>query len=243
MASVLVVGASREVSADWALTAFLGGSHTRDSSLTLTRPSAATDVTLARVRYDGASFEAPPYYGYRLAFFPRSSWFGIEGELIHLKVIADTSRMTSVEGIVQGDRVNGEQPIASLIQRFSITHGVNLVLVNAVARRPLRWRTNDDRPSTLVVGRLGLGGSVPHPESAIDGIAYEGYEWGALSTQAAAGVERRLAGPLYVVAEYKLSRSVQRVTIAGGSARTPLVTHHLVGGLVAYLGPHSRRTE
>jgi hypothetical protein len=43
----------------------------------------------------------------------------------------------------------------------------------------------------------------------------------------------------YASGEYKLTRTVQDVTIAGGSARTPLVTHHLVAGVTFHLGfPH-----
>jgi hypothetical protein len=62
------------------------------------------------------------------------------------------------------------------------------------------------------------------------------YEWGAFSVQGAAAAEARIAGALYVSGEYKLTRTVQDVTIAGGSARTPLVTHHLAAGLTFHFG-------
>ena len=225
-----------EAAADWTLAAFLGASRTRETSLTLTQPGQGTNLTLFPVHYDSASFEAPLYYGYRIGLFPKSRWFGIEGELIHLKVIADTARVVNADGALGGLRVNGPRPMSAIVERFSITHGVNLVLINAVLRHQVPREADRRRARVAVVGRVGLGASIPHPESAINGEAYERYEWGAFSMQGAAGVELRLAGPLYVLSEYKLSRTVQEVTVAGGSASTPLVTHHLVAGLTTRFG-------
>jgi hypothetical protein len=68
----------------------------------------------------------------------------------------------------------------------------------------------------------------------------QGYEWGALSLQAAGGVEARIADRFYAFGEYKLTRTVQDVMIAGGDARTRLVTHHLVGGITARFGMPGR---
>ena len=69
--------------ADWTLGVFVGMAHTRPTSLTLIQPAEDTDVTLSPVRYRSESLTLPIYYGYRVAFFPRSSWLGIEGELVH----------------------------------------------------------------------------------------------------------------------------------------------------------------
>jgi hypothetical protein len=121
--------------ADWTLTGFVGAAHTRTSSLTLTRPTEATDVVLSPIRYASESLKLPPYYGYRAAFFPRSGWFGIEGELIHVKVVADTTRAVRMHGTWRRARVDETVRLSSVIQDFSITHGVNLLLVNAVVRR------------------------------------------------------------------------------------------------------------
>jgi hypothetical protein len=64
----------------------------------------------------------------------------------------------------------------------------------------------------------------------------EQYEWGALSLQAAGGLEVRLGRRLYAAGEYKLTRTVQEVSVVGGAARTGLTTHHVTVGLVAHLG-------
>jgi len=204
--------------ADWTIAGFVGAAHTLDSSIRLIQPADLTDVTLSPVSYRSESFELPIYYGYRVGVFPGSRWFGVEGEFIHLKVIADTSR----------------QPVAGVLERFSITHGVNLVLVNAVVRHPLG--DDDRRPRWLLTGRLGAGASVPHAESTIGGVSLEQYEWGSFSAQAAAGVELRLGQRVSLAGEYKLTRTVQDVSVVRGSVNTPLTTHHLVAGLVVHLG-------
>lgn len=236
VASMLTLWAAREAAADWTLTAYLGASRTQETSLTLVRPGSDTHVTLSPVHYDSASFEAPPYYGYRVGWFPKSTWFGVEGEFIHLKVIADTARVTTVDGTFDGARVTGRRPMEEIIQRFSISHGMNLVLVNAVVRRGVAMSARTPTPRLVLTGRFGAGASIPHPESTVNGMTFESYEWGAFSMQGGAGIELRLGGRAYLTGEYKLSRTVQDVTIPGGSVRTPLVTHHLVGGLVTHLG-------
>ena len=104
-----------------------------------------------------------------------------------------------VEGTLRGEAVSTTRPLAAIVQRFSITHGVNLALVNAVARLPFRRREPD--PRWFFTGRLGAGASVPHPESTIAGTRLEQYEWGAFSVQAAAGVEVRLGRRISLAGE------------------------------------------
>jgi hypothetical protein len=191
-------------------------------------------VSFSPVRYRSESLEAPVYYGYRLGFFPRSGWIGVEGELIHLKVVADTRPDVRIDGVLRGEPVSGSVPLSSIVEDFSITHGVNLLLLNAVARR----RAGGDRASHArwtVAARLGAGASIPHAESTIGGAHREGYEWGALSVQGAAGVEMRVMRGLSIMSEYKLTHTVQDVRVAAGTARTPLTTHHVVAGLAVRL--------
>jgi hypothetical protein len=68
------------------------------------------------------------------------------------------------------------------------------------------------------------------------GASLEHYEWGAFSVQGAAGVELRLARSVYLAGEYKLTRTVQDVSVVHGSASTPLTTNHFVAGIVTHLG-------
>jgi opacity protein-like surface antigen len=182
----------------------------------------------------------PIYYGYRVTFFPRSGWFGLEGELIHTKVVADTAREVHISGVVRGEPVSHTAAMSSAIADFSITHGVNLVLLNAVARREMGV-DHDGEARWALTARLGVGGSIPHAESTIDGQHVEGYQWNAFSAQAAAGLEVRLQRRLWLVGEYKLTRSGHDVAVADGRVRTSLTTHHVVVGASLRLGRHPRR--
>jgi hypothetical protein len=227
--------AATPASAEWTFAGFLGGARTHTTSLTISQPSQSTHVTFHPVRYRSESLDSPLYYGYRAGYFPKSGWLGLEGELIHLKVVADTTRTTRVDGTLQGAQVAAPVVLSSIVEQFSITHGVNLLLVNAV----LRWRPRLDQEGAsrwTIAARVGAGGSIPHAESQIDGRFHEGCEWGSLSLQGAAGVQLRLQKHLSLLGEYKLTRSVQHVRIADGTARTPLTTHHLTAGLVVSLG-------
>ena len=221
--------------ADWTLGVFVGMAHTRPASLTLIQPAEDTDVTLSPVRYRSESLAPPIYYGYRVAFFPGSRWLGVEGEFVHLKVVADTARDVEMSGTLRGSPVGGSASLSSIIEAFSITHGVNLLLVNAVARRRAGLDPAGDARWTFTA-RFGAGASIPHAESTIGGRRSEGYEWGAPSVQAAAGIEARVTRVLSLIGEYKLTHSVQDVTVAAGSARTPLTTHHVVVGAAVRLG-------
>jgi hypothetical protein len=235
-ASILALAVTAPAFAEWTVGAFAGGCRTGNTSLTLVQPAADTSVTFVPVRYRSASFEMPIYYGYRVGAFLAPRWLGVEGELIHMKVIADTARVSRAQGTVGGQAVAGPRAIDSVLDRFSITHGVNLLLANVVVRRAGTAASPSRAPRWMLVGRIGAGASIPHPESTSGGLSLERYEWGAFSIQGAAAAEVRITGPLYVSGEYKLTRTVQDVTIAGGSARTPLVTHHLVAGLTLHLG-------
>jgi hypothetical protein len=224
--------------ADWTIAAYLGAAHTRPASLTLELPVESTRVTLSPVRYRSESLSPPVYYGYRIAYFPKSNWFGIEGELIHLKVIAETARDVEISGTLRNSPVNGSVPVSAVVEHFSLTHGVNLLLVNGVLRRPLAPRGEPAR--WTLTARLGAGASVPHAESTVGGRHLEGYEWGEVSVQAAAGLEVDVARRLSLLTEYKLTHSRQDVGVAEGSAQTALTTHHFIAGLALRLGVSRR---
>jgi hypothetical protein len=236
---VLFVGAVHPASAEWTLGVFLGGARTQDTSIRLTQGPLSTDVVLSPVRYRSDSLEGPVYYAYRVGFFPRSAWLGIEGEFIHVKVIAETSRPVMMEGVVRGEPIAESRPVGAVLEQFSITHGVNLLLVNVVARRAIHG-THGLPPRWFFTGRFGVGASVPHPESRIEGATLEQYEWGSVSFQGAAGVELRMTERWYLSGEYKLTHSAQNVSVVGGSARTPLTTHHLAAGVVVHVGKVGR---
>ncbi len=226
------VGAPGAASAEWVVAGLLGNAATARSSLTLTRPSSGTSVRVDSIDYQGLSFHLPPYYAYRAAYFFRSpGWFGVEGEVIHMKVYSQPNQVVAASGTIDGAPVAGSVALGSVVQRFSLSHGQNMLLVNAVLRHAF-GECGDYRTARLVAAaRAGVGPTLPHVESTIAGVADERYEVGAMAFQAAAGVELRLWKGLHALAEYKFTRCRQAVdTAAGSHIETLLATHHLAFG-------------
>jgi hypothetical protein len=220
--------------AEWVLAVYLGSAHTISAPLLLTQPQAGNDLRLAWVDYRGESMTPPLYYGYRVSLFPQaSSWIGVEGEFIHLKVYANTDRTTRMSGTLRAEAVDGMLPIRSVVERFSISHGLNLVVLNVVVRRTLHGR-RDGRGEVELFGRAGIGPTLPHAESTIDHVSREGYALGSPALQTATGLEIRVSKRLTVLAEYKLSRTRQTVDVDRGEMRGSFVSHHVVVGIARH---------
>lgn len=74
-------------------------------------------------------------------------------------------------------------------------------------------------------------GAAQTASAPIGGVSHDGYEWGALSLQTAAGMEWRTYRGFAAAAEYKFTRTRQNVTVAGGDARAVFASHHVVFGV------------
>ena len=190
-------------SGGWVIAAYIGGAHTHSSSLTIMQPSFGTDLTFENVRLESRSFDPPLYYGVRGSYFlPKLPHFGIEAELIHLKVFSNPQQRVRVTGVRRGTIANAELPLGEIVQQYSISHGVNLLLFNAAVRHAPSGRV-------ILSARAGLGPTLPHTESRIEGQSQEQYEVGRIAWQAAAGAEVRLWKGLFASAEYKFTRTRQ----------------------------------
>jgi hypothetical protein len=121
--------------------------------------------------------------------------------------------------------------MSAFVQRFSVSHGMNLLLVNFVARKQLLRDAREGLGRVLLIGRVGAGGTIPHAETEIMGLRDEHYEWGRLAFQVAGGSEVRLWRGLYALAEYKYTHTDQRFRISAGDAKALLRSHHGVFGL------------
>jgi hypothetical protein len=190
------------------LAAYLGTAWTRPASLTVDRGSSGGRTIVTGVTFDSRSFDSPLYYGYRVGWFKQRSGIGAEGELIHLKVYARP------------------ETLGADVRRFSISHGLNLLLANVVVRRPVAASHR-----AYATARLGAGVTVPHAESDIGGIAQQQYEWGSVALQAAIGTELRVARRVRVLAEYKLTTAAPSVSVAGGTIQGRYLSQHVAAGL------------
>ena len=123
----------------------------------------------------------------------------------------------------------GVSPMNLVVQQFRITNGVNLGVFNIVFRRPLGGAGSG--PVALAL-RAGAGLSLPHGTTTVNAEdAAGGYEYGGPGAQAAAGLHVRVARQVALIAEYKLTWTRPTINIAGGTARTTLVSQHLAAGV------------
>jgi hypothetical protein len=225
--ATLILLAPVPASADWTAGAYLGGARTAPSALSIVQSIHDTDIVLARASWRGRSFEFPVYYGARVGRTLPWRVLAVEAEFIHAKVYADTDRAVTTEGRRNGIVVDAVEPMSRSVEAFAISHGLNLIFVNLIARVPI----GSPASRLAFAARGGAGPTVPHTESTIGGVHRQGYQLGSIAVQAAAGVEIRLAGSLCAVGEYKFTRTHQTVAVAEGEASVLLRTHHGVFGV------------
>jgi hypothetical protein len=191
-----------------------------------------TNITFERVRFRSRSFDRPLYYGFRAGYFlKRMPFLGFEAEFTHLKVFSDPQQQLRVSGERRNSPISGELRLGEIVQQYSISHGVNLLLFNVAARHRIMRSADAPGGQLIMIVRAGLGPTLPHTESSINGATQEQYEIGRAAWQAAGGAEFKLRSRLYAFGEYKFTRSNQRGKVSAGNAETLFRTQHGVFGL------------
>lgn len=152
-------------------------------------------------RYRTASFRLPLYYSVRMGFIDGGQ--GWEAEMNHLKVYLEN---TSPE-----------------VERFSVSHGYNQLLVNRLfRRRALDWR-------------VGAGVVVAHPESVVRGRRQD--ERGGLFNNGyylagpvlLGGISRRLVVSSWFTLHFSgsVTAALARVKVSEGHATVPVAALQL----------------
>lgn len=158
--------------------------------------------------WEGRSFEAPPYYGFRATWWNQNDWgFGVEFN--HAKVYADDATLA-----------------ASGLDTLEFSDGINYLTANAFRR----W-TNASA-WTPYVG-VGLGLSIPHVEfEAPGGTRTFGYQITGPVVQLFGGVSYELNDSWAIFGEYNGAYSVNEADLdSGGTLETSLVTNAINVGL------------
>ncbi len=69
-------------------------------------------------------------------------------------------------------------PMNQYVQRVDISHGVNLLMANLVARDGFWKAPAYPNGRVQVYGGFGLGAMLMHPETKVNGVRHEpGYQW------------------------------------------------------------------
>jgi opacity protein-like surface antigen len=228
--AALLLFAALPCQAEWHVAAYLGAAHTQNSDARIRQASSGTNLLFRDVGYRGESFQSPQYYGARGGFFP-GEHFGVEAEFIHLKAFGNLERPVQTSGSFGGISVSGRFPMSNFVQRFSVSHGLNMLLANLVVRKQFLRGSGKRLGRLFISGRAGVGGTIPHPETEIMGVSDEHYQWGRVAFHLAGGGEIRLWGKLYALAEYKYTHTDQHFRVAAGNADALFRSHHAVFGV------------
>ena len=130
--------------------------------------------------------------------------------------------------------MNSVGPLSNIVQHFAVSHGVNLLLANAVFRQPLWNSPGQSSPRAVLKLSIGGGTTLPHAESLIQGHGDQHYQVGSPAIQLSGGLELRAWHRLYWSGEYKFTRTREQVDIFAGKITTLLDSHHLLTGPVIH---------
>ncbi len=171
------------------------------------------DTVVRGAEFSGRDLTYPWYYGVRV-WYGEAAGLRYELELIHHKLYFERAAEN-----------------ADILDRFTATDGFNYLLFNLaypLIYDPLR-----------VVGRVGAGLMLPHPETEVRGQAYgvDGdwryYQFGGFGAQVGISVEPVGRGPVGLTGnlEGKFTIASSRFTIAEGYAQGLFMTLHGVLGV------------
>src|ERR1051326_7438621 len=222
---------SSPCAAQGTLGGYFGGAHTQASALDLWQPFNGNNLRFHKISYRGESFQPPLYYGLRAGYFFHEHW-GVEAEFTHLKVFANVDQPVTITGVLNGSPISSNLPVSNIMQRFSLSHGVNLLMVNGVCRHPLTRAVGEKHPRCYATLRFGAGATIPHVESTIQNLTDEHYQAGRPAIQVGGGLDVRTWRRVYWMAEYKFPRVREQVDVKFGTVTTLLQSHHLVTGPV-----------
>jgi hypothetical protein len=237
----LVMGVPAIVCAQWTFAGYVGDTWTSSSTMTVVDAATGTSARIADVDYESQSWSRPLYWGVRAGrTVTRDGRWAAEFEYIHLKVYATPEQAVQVEGTVGGRTVDGREPFRAIVERFRISHGLNLLLVNVAVEQRVHSRL-------ALVARGGIGPTLPHIEATIGGSSRDEYTWGPIGIQAAAAINWSLTSNLLLTGELKRTSTRQRLGVGSATAEASFGTTHLIVGmgirLPAVTGHHGRRRE
>ena len=216
-----------------------GKAWTGKTDVTLHQPGG-TDLTFEKVAWDDQSFERPYYWGARLTWWSNSgrsaasnAGWGAALDFTHAKATADLNQNVRVSGTRGGTPVNAVEPLGNTFTTLAFTHGLNLLIANAMYRWR-SWRTDAFGEVRPYVG-AGFGVAWPHVEVGVGGQFADGYRLTGAAYQGLVGLDFKAFERVSIFIEYKLSQADIHTDIAGGgSVRLRPWTQHAVLG-AAYL--------
>ncbi|WP_306119168.1 MULTISPECIES: outer membrane beta-barrel protein [unclassified Roseitalea] len=205
LAAAIFLAAAPPAYADFQLSVFGGWQGAADSDVTVTGANPAA----FSARWQGRSFETPPYWGVRgIWWFDQAPQWGVGLDYTHAKVYADAATLADAGW-----------------SRFEFSDGINFLTLNAM-RRFQRWNALEPYAG------LGAGISVPHVEVTRPSDTTFEYQLAGAVIQAQIGANYHVSDRVSLFGEYRFNYSMNRMKLTGGDElEVDLVTNALVAGV------------
>jgi len=206
-ATCLAVGVSTQAFAESTISVYGGANFSPHSRLETS--GTAFGPTSKAIKWDGASFEMPPFYGIRAThWLTHMPQLGVALDFTHSKVKAD--------------------PPPNNFTKLEFTDGINFLTVNGLYRHKMG---NGFTPYAGV----GVGLSIPHVEvagAAVDGNVTEEYQVTGIAAQAFIGVDYQIDQNWSVFGEFKSTYGqVEADLNGGGKLDTHIVSNQVIVGV------------
>ena len=229
---------------------YTGAPYTYPSDVHVVKPGVH-DFTAKDVNWEGRPFVDPIYYGVRIARWLGGGGFGGMLDFTHSKAIAPLDQEVQFEGKAGGLDVPERGKLSELFRRLEFSHGHNMLTLNGLVALP--------RPHARVRPYAGVGAGVSLPHSEVHLAqdperSYE-YQYAGPAVQALVGFEFQTPRVSYFI-EYKFTSAWNEAFLThrdgtwlfvdlwlqamrwwngeaapGGTARTTLVSHQVIGGV------------
>lgn len=215
------------LSQSFTVSAYLGKNFPSKTFLIVSQDINQTFLKFEDIKLTDKAFEFPLYYGIKLSAdlkFAGPRTFA-ELEFIHSKVYSNPEQTVRVVGIYRDAQMDSFIKLGSIVQNFSISHGLNYLFLNIGYRLILK-------ESFASFFKFGVGVSIPHFETTIDSLSFERYELNSFAVQVSGGLNFKIRGNFGGLFELKYtSGEIIDAGIFGGTAETHIKMIHLVFGV------------
>jgi hypothetical protein len=225
-AALLLAIAPSTADAQWYFANYLGGNHTSPATVSINQASSATSLQFHDVHFESRSLRSPQYYGARIGYLFPNRRIAVEFEFIHEKVISLTTRTVHVTGTLAGAPIDTQAPMDFYVDRYSMTHGLNFLVINLVSRTPIGGANG--RSALMLRG--GVGPTRPGVDTSVLGVSIQRYEYAGIGGDAAAGVSVRLLDHFTAIAEYKFTYARPTISVDGGKGQMTARTQQIAIG-------------
>lgn len=227
-----------------------------NSDINISQPSLGNNFTISNVsagddpEWNSGLFNKSfmgPQYNIRIGHYlnPQHTW-GVELSFDHAKYNSNINQVANVSGKINGQAINQDEVLTRQYFYYALHNGANLLMVNLVRRKSIFdfYRTNLE---FALIGKIGAGVMLPHPENTIMGntvntgsktfsnafgINHGWWQFGGWTAGIEAGVQILVHHRVYLEVTDKEARiTLDNIQVYQGTASQNLWLNEVIGNI------------